>query len=449
MDKVLDVSYIVGANDRFRCFDLHVPPQAAEDSPMIVFVHGGAWRSEDKSDYQDLARQLAAASSYPVLVPNYRLTPNAPTADNQFRHPGHAEDVLRFLDFITSGTWNGIPGKFSPAGRGMYLLGHSAGAHILSSIFLDSSAVFPSLTPSDAVLRAARGLAMSEGIYDVDLLLARFPAYREWFIASVFGDRESYPDASTTRLSLRKPEAEKSDLRWLIIHSTGDTLVDQPQSDAMYVHLRALYGDAADAHVARNVDQLDVEHNDVLKAPQFVEIIPHRSRTHPAAMAPIYSSSSAYPSPAAFFEPSPTSTSATVSHVFSAVYAGAAQIDEANPSPVPSIVHQISDSAPGPDPGLHQFIIWMAILGACALLYAAYILGKDYVISKWRSMNTIEDDEEEKRLPAGAAFSPPMIAIPPRSATLHRSDPWSARYQPRPFYISQADMLRSGRGFFG
>ena len=46
-------------------------------------------------------------------------------------------------------------------------------------------------------------------------------------------------------------------------------------------------GAAADkAHVARNVDRLDVEHDDVLKAPLFVEIIrafvTDRAPTRPA-----------------------------------------------------------------------------------------------------------------------------------------------------------------------
>lgn len=155
----------------------------------------------------------------------------------------------------------------------MYLLGHSAGAHILSSIFLDSSAAFPSLTPPPAVLKAARGIVMTEGIYDIDLLLAKFPDYRQWFIAAVFGDRASYADASTTGLALR--EGSPENLRWLVIHSKGDTLVDQPQSDAIVAHLRTLYGGGAatDARVTRNVDQFDVEHNDVLSAPLYIDVI--------------------------------------------------------------------------------------------------------------------------------------------------------------------------------
>ncbi|KAJ7109281.1 Alpha/Beta hydrolase protein [Mycena epipterygia] len=248
-------------------FDLHLPQHSTPDSPILVFVHGGAWRDEDKSDHRALASSLATATHCPVLVPNYRLTPKVPTEQNQFRHPGHAEDILSFLVFVT--TWEGIPHRFDPVGRPMYLLGHSAGAHILASIFLDSSAVTPTLTPPSAVLQAVRGVALSEGIYDIDLLLTRFPEYREWFIAAAFGDHASYADVSTTRLPLR----EGSNLRWLVVHSTGDTLVDMPQSDAMYAYLRALYGAKADTCVARNVDQLDMEHDDVLKSPQFIDII--------------------------------------------------------------------------------------------------------------------------------------------------------------------------------
>ncbi|KAJ6455671.1 Alpha/Beta hydrolase protein [Mycena sanguinolenta] len=269
MDEFSDVSYIPGTSNPLQSFDLYVPMPAQERSPMIAFVHGGAWRGGDKAAHQDLARRLAAASNCPVLVPNYRLTPPVETQENQFRHPGHAEDILRFLEFLASGEIPQI--KFNPRGRGLYLLGHSAGAHILSSIFLDSSAVTPTLTPSPAVLQATRGIAMTEGIYDLDVLLARFPSYREWFIAAAFGDRESYADASTTRFGVRR----EADLRWLVIHSKGDTLVDQPQSDAIYAHLRALYGGgaAADARVARNVDQFDVEHDDVHETALYVDVI--------------------------------------------------------------------------------------------------------------------------------------------------------------------------------
>ncbi|KAJ7172543.1 Alpha/Beta hydrolase protein [Mycena filopes] len=262
MQQVVDLPYTADLGDPLLRFDVYVPP-SARDGSMIIFVHGGAWGGGDKSKHKDLALQLATASHFPVLVPNYRLTTKA----NKFYHPGHAENILEFLEFLTS--WKGV---IDATSRGMYLIGHSAGAHILSSIFLDSSAVSPSLTPSLPVLRAAKGLALPEGIYDIDLLLARFPAYRDWFLAAAFGDHPSYADASMTTLPLRSDEASQN-RRWLIIHSTGDTLVDLPQSNSMYEHLCAMYGEAASVQVARTFDQLDMEHDDVLDAPLFIEII--------------------------------------------------------------------------------------------------------------------------------------------------------------------------------
>ncbi|KAJ7774743.1 Alpha/Beta hydrolase protein [Mycena metata] len=261
MEQVVDIPYTSDPENRLLSFDLHVPP-SARDGSIIIFVHGGAWGGGDKSKHQELASQLAMASRFPVLVPNYRLTTKA----NKFHHPGHTEDILHFLEFLT--TWEGT---LNTTGRGMYLVGHSAGAHILASIFLDSSAISPSLTPSPAVLRATRGIVLVEGIYDIDLLLARFPAYRDWFIAAAFDDRQSYADASTTKLPLWKDESFQA--RWLVVHSTGDTLVDSPQSEGMYEHLRALYGGAANTQVARTFDQLDMEHDDVLDAPLFIEIV--------------------------------------------------------------------------------------------------------------------------------------------------------------------------------
>ncbi|KAJ7285943.1 hypothetical protein C8J57DRAFT_1286321, partial [Mycena rebaudengoi] len=51
------------------------------------------------------------------------------------------------------------PRCLGPQGQAIYLIGHSCGAYMLPSVFLDSSAV--SLTPPPAVLQAVKGIAMS------------------------------------------------------------------------------------------------------------------------------------------------------------------------------------------------------------------------------------------------------------------------------------------------
>ncbi|GLB35040.1 putative alpha/beta hydrolase fold [Lyophyllum shimeji] len=268
--EFLDIPYSAYTTDAQRQLDIHMPGDAVPNPlpPLIVFIHGGAWRTEDKGEHRKLARDLATATGFPVAVPNYRLTPRDPPDDNHFRHPGHAEDALQALIFLT--TWKGPSAVGRPIydPNRFYLMGHSCGAHMLSSIFLDSSSVTPTLAPPPSLLRAVQKIIMSEGIYDLDLLLSTFPNYRDWFVAPAFGRRESYAPFSTTTY----PLIDKR-IKWLIIHSKGDTLVDLPQSDAMYQHLCELNGGDASTRIHRNTEQLSGEHNDILLGLEFVEIV--------------------------------------------------------------------------------------------------------------------------------------------------------------------------------
>ena len=202
-------------------------------------------------------------------MPNYRLT----TAQNALQHPGHASDVLRFLNFLSS--WSG-PGPH-PSGPGtkvpaqFVLLGHSCAAHILASILLASP--FPELAPSPQLLAATRAVVLSEGIYDVDALLRSFPDYKAWFIANTFGDRDAYPDVNVASHALR-PGGEH--IRWLVLHSSGDVLVDQLQSETMYAHLSAVTGTDPSSKlpmVSRNFDELEEGHNELLKGSVYPRIV--------------------------------------------------------------------------------------------------------------------------------------------------------------------------------
>lgn len=48
-------SYGPVAGENFLSFDLYTSPESTSSTPLIALVHGGAWRSEDKADYKDLA----------------------------------------------------------------------------------------------------------------------------------------------------------------------------------------------------------------------------------------------------------------------------------------------------------------------------------------------------------------------------------------------------------
>ncbi|TFK54971.1 alpha/beta-hydrolase [Heliocybe sulcata] len=274
IQEYLDVPYgSVSSEDVYHQFDIFTPQarDKGSPSPLICFVHGGAWRSEDKSYHRSLARRLVMSTHYPVAVPNYRLTPSTPTEDDHLYHPAHAEDILQFLHFIQ--TWRGPESTPIYDASRLYLLGHSCGAHILTSIFLDSSGVTASLTPSPTLSDAVRGIGLSEGIYDLNRLLQSYPGYREWFIESAFGKRDDFSPFSTTALPLRDGSLH---MKWLVLHSKGDTLVDEVQASLMYEHLTSLYQARdlpVDVHVAKNWDELHEEHNDLLRGDKYVELI--------------------------------------------------------------------------------------------------------------------------------------------------------------------------------
>ncbi|KAH8833839.1 hypothetical protein DL96DRAFT_1703477 [Flagelloscypha sp. PMI_526] len=155
----------------FKQFDLYAPP-SSNQRPLLCFVHGGAWRSEDKSQHADLARKLAIATG--VLL--------------------HAADILQYLVYAVANS----AGLYDPSK--LFLIGHSCSAHMLASIVLDSSHVDPSLTPPQNVLDAVQGLILSEGIYSLTQLLVRFPKYNEWFIEAAFGSNVKQYDVNTFAL---------------------------------------------------------------------------------------------------------------------------------------------------------------------------------------------------------------------------------------------------------
>lgn len=121
--------------------------------------------------------------------------------------------------------------------------------------------------PSDVVLARTTALVLSEGIYDIDALLSTFPTYRTWFIEAAFGARDSYADVSVTNAA---PRSGCGHIQWLIIHSKGDTQVDEQQNQGAYDHLKSQA-----ARLCKSFDELFDEHDDILRSNQYVEIV-HR-----------------------------------------------------------------------------------------------------------------------------------------------------------------------------
>ncbi len=112
----LDLGY--GADPAER---LDVFPAARPGAPMLVFLHGGYWRSLDKSDFSFVAPAFVQAGAC-VVVPNYGLCP-AVTIETIALQCAHA---LAWV-WKNAASFNGNRGRIA-------VVGHSAGGHLAAML---------------------------------------------------------------------------------------------------------------------------------------------------------------------------------------------------------------------------------------------------------------------------------------------------------------------------
>ena len=100
-------------------------PVARQQSPLpvVVFFYGGRWQRGDRSVYSFAGRALAATGCVAVVA-DYRLWP-------EVRFAGFMDDGARAVSWVQRniGDFGGDPAR-------IYLMGHSAGAHIAGMLAL-------------------------------------------------------------------------------------------------------------------------------------------------------------------------------------------------------------------------------------------------------------------------------------------------------------------------
>jgi acetyl esterase/lipase len=103
---------------------IHRARGAPEGRPVLVFIHGGGWRSGDPADYAYVARNFAP-HGFVVVTPGYRL-------DEAGRFPAMLEDGAKAIGWV-----RGNIAKYGGDPSRIYLMGHSAGAYIGAMLALD------------------------------------------------------------------------------------------------------------------------------------------------------------------------------------------------------------------------------------------------------------------------------------------------------------------------
>jgi acetyl esterase/lipase len=149
-----DISYTEGQaeDDARHKLDLYLP-QGKTGFPVLLFVHGGSWRSGDRGLYKALGDRFARAG-IGVAIPSYRLMPQNP-------HPAQVEDVAAAFAWVQRNIaqYGGDPAR-------IYASGHSAGAHLVSLLALDEKY----LGKFDLDRKSIAGVIVMSGVYNIDTL---------------------------------------------------------------------------------------------------------------------------------------------------------------------------------------------------------------------------------------------------------------------------------------
>lgn len=141
----LHVPYGDGEGEKL---DIYFPDRTSEVLPFFVFIHGGYWQSGSKDESAFMVNPLTA-QGVAVVILAYDIAPKG-TLDQM------VNQVTRSVVFLQ---------KQYPRNGGIYLCGHSAGAH-LASMMLLTDWTMHGATPN------LQGFLLVSGIYDLEPILS-------------------------------------------------------------------------------------------------------------------------------------------------------------------------------------------------------------------------------------------------------------------------------------
>jgi acetyl esterase/lipase len=201
--------------------DIYLPAQAKSPLPLVIWIHGGAWRENDK--YADMGYMKNTIRSF--IEKGYAL------ASIDYRHsttavfPAQIQDCNQAIEFLHKNATN-----YNIDKNRFVLIGFSAGGHLASLLALSNNQTIPEFYvkskptfrinavldfygPSDFLLFSANGNPADVGD-PISMLLGASPLKR--------------PDIS--KLASPSTYVDKNDPPFFIVHGEKDESVPLAQS---------------------------------------------------------------------------------------------------------------------------------------------------------------------------------------------------------------------------
>ena len=205
-----DVAYGPEARQKL---DVHLPiaTHKSTGAPIVLMVHGGGWCVGDKAAGKVIENKVArwVPKGFVVVSANYPMVGDGSDALAQTHHIAKATAFVQ----AKAGDWGGDPKR-------VILMGHSAGAHLVSLVNADAS-----IRSANAVGPILGAISLDAGAIDVVRQMANVYPFLKVRYREAFGDSESEWIAASPFHKLDRTAAP-----WLGVCST--TRKDDPCAQA-------------------------------------------------------------------------------------------------------------------------------------------------------------------------------------------------------------------------
>jgi acetyl esterase/lipase len=176
----LDLPYTADRSDPKRQLDLYEPhqPPKGPPAPVVVFVHGGYWSPLDRrwlqpltGAYGNVGVAFARQGIFAAII-GYRQYPLIRRGDDSL------DDIAAAIRFVQQS----CP-SWGCDSRRMFVVGHSAGGHLVSLLAMDGRILRRNGVDPEAI----NGFVSVDGIFDVGASLAAFKPGQADVLRQLFG----------------------------------------------------------------------------------------------------------------------------------------------------------------------------------------------------------------------------------------------------------------------
>jgi acetyl esterase/lipase len=207
-------------NGRPLQLDMYIPDNVQKPAPLLVFIHGGGWRSGNRADYLVYLIEFAS-KGYITATVSYRLL-----ADSCY--PACAEDISDAVNWFFKNCQN-----YGYDPDRIALIGGSAGAHL--ALLTAYGWKKPLSDTNGTGKHRIKAVVDIYGPYDMTTEYARNHSLVTSFLGHSFEENPGiYREASP------KEYLGTGDPPTLILHGTSDELVPVSQSDSLAARLGSL-----------------------------------------------------------------------------------------------------------------------------------------------------------------------------------------------------------------